>query len=169
VPAGDEKDSDLVMHGVKPSHAGKDRLTRSRQQKESLNDGKRQVENDGPAVHNNNESQPTKKNYVAPHPVVEEPKEKYVILCFLQSTLILTVFLTLCRYISTRKFFGADEDVYIMDAKEEGNLGRYLNHSCEPNCFVQNCFVDTHDLRFPWVAFFAMQYIKVNLKLLHLR
>lgn len=33
----------------------------------------------------------------------------------------------------------------------------YLNlqHSCSPNLFVQNVFVDTHDLRFPWVAFFA--------------
>jgi hypothetical protein len=38
---------------------------------------------------------------------------------------------------STRKFFGADEDVYIMDAKSIGNIGRYLNHSCRPNVFVQ--------------------------------
>lgn len=30
-----------------------------------------------------------------------------------------------------------------------------LQHSCSPNLFVQNVFVDTHDLRFPWVAFFA--------------
>lgn len=30
-----------------------------------------------------------------------------------------------------------------------------LQHSCTPNLFVQNVFVDTHDLRFPWVAFFA--------------
>ena len=48
---------------------------------------------------------------------------------------------------SARKFFGEDEDVYIMDAKQIGNIGRYLNHSCRPNVFVQNCFVDTHDLR----------------------
>jgi len=32
-----------------------------------------------------------------------------------------------------------------------------LQHSCDPNVFVQNVFVDTHDLRFPWVAFFALQ------------
>lgn len=31
----------------------------------------------------------------------------------------------------------------------------FLQHSCTPNLFVQNVFVDTHDLRFPWVAFFA--------------
>ena len=30
-----------------------------------------------------------------------------------------------------------------------------LQHSCTPCAFVQNVFVDTHDLRFPWVAFFA--------------
>ena len=40
-----------------------------------------------------------------------------------------------------------------------GNIGRYLNHSCNPNVFVQNCFVDTHDLRFPWVAFFSSVHI----------
>jgi hypothetical protein len=27
--------------------------------------------------------------------------------------------------------------------------------------FIQNCFVDTHDLRFPWLAFFSSQCIKV--------
>ncbi|KAF5902340.1 histone-lysine N-methyltransferase SETDB1-B isoform X1, partial [Clarias magur] len=56
---------------------------------------------------------------------------------------------------STRQFFDGEESCYIIDAKLEGNLGRYLNHSCSPNLFVQNVFVDTHDLRFPWVAFFA--------------
>jgi len=48
---------------------------------------------------------------------------------------------------------------YTLDAKRAGNTGRYLNHSCSPNCFVQNVFVDTHDLRFPWVAFFAEKHI----------
>lgn len=49
-----------------------------------------------------------------------------------------------------------------MDAKSQGNLGRYLNHSCSPNVFVQNVFVDTHDLRFPWVAFFADKMIRAG-------
>ncbi|XP_013918604.1 PREDICTED: histone-lysine N-methyltransferase SETDB1 [Thamnophis sirtalis] len=56
---------------------------------------------------------------------------------------------------NTRQFYDGEESCYIIDAKLEGNLGRYLNHSCSPNLFVQNVFVDTHDLRFPWVAFFA--------------
>ena len=37
-----------------------------------------------------------------------------------------------------------------------------LQHSCSPNLFVQNVFVDTHDLRFPWVAFFASKYVSRN-------
>ena len=30
-----------------------------------------------------------------------------------------------------------------------------LQHSCQPNLFVQNVFVDNHDIRLPWVALFA--------------
>lgn len=66
---------------------------------------------------------------------------------------------------SVRCFFGKDESVYIMDAKAAGNIGRYLNHSCDPNIFVQNVFVDTHDLRFPWVAFFSLKYIRAGTEL----
>ncbi|ROT61434.1 putative histone-lysine N-methyltransferase eggless [Penaeus vannamei] len=66
---------------------------------------------------------------------------------------------------SVREYFGKDEAVYIMDAKHTGNIGRFLNHSCEPNVFVQNVFVDTHDLRFPWVAFFAISNIRAGTEL----
>lgn len=66
---------------------------------------------------------------------------------------------------SVREYFGDDELCYIMDAKNDGNIGRYLNHSCSPNVFVQNVFVDTHDLRFPWVAFFALTYISAGTEL----
>ncbi|XP_054270353.1 histone-lysine N-methyltransferase eggless isoform X2 [Macrosteles quadrilineatus] len=69
------------------------------------------------------------------------------------------------KYPSVRELYGPDENVYIMDAKTHGNIGRYLNHSCSPNVFVQNVFVDTHDLRFPWVAFFANQYIAAGTEL----
>ncbi|NXY12145.1 SETB1 methyltransferase, partial [Pteruthius melanotis] len=40
-----------------------------------------------------------------------------------------------------------------------------LQHSCTPNLFVQNVFVDTHDLRFPWVAFFASKRIRAGTEL----
>ncbi|CAL8104766.1 unnamed protein product [Orchesella dallaii] len=64
-----------------------------------------------------------------------------------------------------REYFGKDEAVYIMDAKNMGNFGRYLNHSCDPNVFVQNLFVDTHDPRFPWVAFFTKKDVKAGTEL----
>ncbi|KAG0410742.1 hypothetical protein HPB47_012163 [Ixodes persulcatus] len=68
------------------------------------------------------------------------------------------------RFPPTRSFFN-EEYCYIMDAKNCGNIGRYLNHSCCPNVYVQNVFVDSHDLRFPWVAFFAARYIRAGVEL----
>ncbi|XP_050520332.1 histone-lysine N-methyltransferase eggless-like [Daktulosphaira vitifoliae] len=65
---------------------------------------------------------------------------------------------------SIRSYFG-DDDIYILDAKTSGNVGRFFNHSCEPNTFVQNVFVDTHDLRFPWVACFANSFIPAGTEL----
>ncbi|XP_055947550.1 histone-lysine N-methyltransferase SETDB1-like isoform X2 [Argiope bruennichi] len=65
---------------------------------------------------------------------------------------------------SVRSYYGEDS-LYIMDAKSKGNIGRYLNHSCAPNVFVQNVFVTSHDLRFPEVAFFAQNYILAGTEL----
>nr|QDF21443.1 histone-lysine N-methyltransferase eggless isoform X4 [Brachionus koreanus] len=61
--------------------------------------------------------------------------------------------------------FMHDSSAFIMDAKILGNIGRYFNHSCSPNIFVQNVFVDTYDLRFPWIAFFANTAIKAGTEL----
>ncbi|CAH1786455.1 unnamed protein product, partial [Owenia fusiformis] len=69
------------------------------------------------------------------------------------------------KYPSTRRLISGEDFCYIMDAKSIGNIGRYLNHCCSPNVFVQNVFVDTQDLRFPWVAFFALQYIRAGTEL----
>jgi histone-lysine N-methyltransferase SETDB1 len=70
---------------------------------------------------------------------------------------------------SRNPFFYANylrsSDVFIMDAKICGNIGRYFNHSCTPNIFVQNVFVDTYDLRFPWISFFSSQFIKAGTEL----
>uniref|UniRef100_A0A671PSA3 [histone H3]-lysine(4) N-trimethyltransferase n=1 Tax=Sinocyclocheilus anshuiensis TaxID=1608454 RepID=A0A671PSA3_9TELE len=66
---------------------------------------------------------------------------------------------------NTRRLFNSEETCYIIDARQQGNLGRFINHSCSPNLFVQNVFVDTHDLRFPWVAFFASKRIKAGTEL----
>lgn len=57
-----------------------------------------------------------------------------------------------------RSFFGGSS-VYILDAMTSGNVGRFFNHSCSPNSFAQNVFFESHDLRFPTVAFFASRNI----------
>ncbi|XP_071440737.1 histone-lysine N-methyltransferase eggless [Hetaerina americana] len=90
--------------------------------------------------------QPSKFSAAEPEPCETEPSTK-------------------SKYRSVREFFGPGEYCYIMDAKSIGNVGRYLNHSCSPNVFVQNVFVDSHDLRFPWVAFFALTYITAGTEL----
>jgi len=69
------------------------------------------------------------------------------------------------KFTSARKLFGKDEESFIMDAKKVGNIGRYLNHSCFPNVMVQNVFVDTHDLRFPWIAFFTTTFVRAGREL----
>nr|XP_055062295.1 histone-lysine N-methyltransferase SETDB2 [Misgurnus anguillicaudatus] len=59
----------------------------------------------------------------------------------------------------------SDEDVYYLNASTEGNVARFINHSCEPNLFVQNVFVDTHDPKFPLIAFFTNRTIKAGSEL----
>lgn len=56
------------------------------------------------------------------------------------------------KYTSVREFFGAEESVYIMDAKNTGNIGRFLNVShhifsyavmlliCVPAFLLSQCF-----------------------------
>ncbi|XP_019852999.1 PREDICTED: histone-lysine N-methyltransferase SETDB1-B-like isoform X1 [Amphimedon queenslandica] len=58
----------------------------------------------------------------------------------------------------TRSFFNESHS-YVIDASSYGNVARFINHSCSPNLFVQNVFVDSHDIRFPSVAFFAQSLI----------
>lgn len=59
-------------------------------------------------------------------------------------------------WVKAREYFG-DEGPFVMDAKQVGNLGRYFNHSCQPNIFAQSVFASNHDPRFPDVAFFALR------------
>ncbi len=60
------------------------------------------------------------------------------------------------------RFLKTYYEEYVIDAKFVGNVGRWLNHSCDPNVFVQNVFVDTHDLKFPWIALFSSKTIKAG-------
>uniref|UniRef100_W5MU49 Histone-lysine N-methyltransferase SETDB2 n=1 Tax=Lepisosteus oculatus TaxID=7918 RepID=W5MU49_LEPOC len=57
------------------------------------------------------------------------------------------------------------EFTYYLDATEEGNVGRFLNHSCCPNLFVQSVFTDSHNKNFPCVAFFTKGYVKAGTEL----
>nr|XP_040029730.1 histone-lysine N-methyltransferase SETDB2 isoform X1 [Gasterosteus aculeatus aculeatus] len=57
------------------------------------------------------------------------------------------------------------EDVYFLDASKEGNVSRFINHSCRPNLFVQNVFTDCHDSGFPVVAFFTSTVVKAGSEL----
>jgi len=62
-------------------------------------------------------------------------------------------------------YYNNGNSEYTIDAKYRGNIGRFFNHSCNPNLFVQNVFVDTHDLRFPWISFFSQHFIKAGTEL----
>uniref|UniRef100_UPI003AAEAD76 histone-lysine N-methyltransferase SETDB2 n=1 Tax=Centroberyx gerrardi TaxID=166262 RepID=UPI003AAEAD76 len=57
------------------------------------------------------------------------------------------------------------EEVYFLDASKEGNVGRFINHSCQPNLFVQNVFTDSHDPAFPLIAFFTSSAVKAGTEL----
>lgn len=59
----------------------------------------------------------------------------------------------------------SNENVFLLDASKEGNVGRFLNHSCSPNLCIQNVFVETHDRNFPLVAFFTNRYVKARTEL----
>ncbi|XP_044200292.1 histone-lysine N-methyltransferase SETDB2 [Thunnus albacares] len=57
------------------------------------------------------------------------------------------------------------EDVYMLDASKEGNVSRFINHSCDPNLFVQNVFTDSHDPGFPVIAFFTNRVVTAGTEL----
>ncbi|XP_017259275.1 histone-lysine N-methyltransferase SETDB2 isoform X2 [Kryptolebias marmoratus] len=57
------------------------------------------------------------------------------------------------------------EDVCLVDASKEGNVSRFINHSCQPNLFIQNVFTDSHDPAFPVIAFFTDRVLKAGAEL----
>ncbi|XP_023573019.1 SETDB2-PHF11 protein [Octodon degus] len=66
---------------------------------------------------------------------------------------------------STSPVKSSNEIMFLLDATKEGNVGRFLNHSCCPNLLVQNVFIETHDRNFPLVAFFTNRYVKARTEL----
>ena len=55
-----------------------------------------------------------------------------------------------------------DDEPYVLDGSLYSNLGKYFNHSCEPNMFIQNVFIDSHDLHFPNLALFTRTHVKAG-------
>lgn len=56
---------------------------------------------------------------------------------------------------------GADDNVpeFCIDACSKGNIARFINHSCEPNLFVQSVLSSHQDLRLARVVLFAADNI----------
>jgi SET domain-containing protein len=55
-----------------------------------------------------------------------------------------------------------DDEPYVIDGSLYSNLGKYFNHSCDPNMYIQNVFIESHDLHFPNLALFTRTHIKAG-------
>ncbi|UJR10001.1 hypothetical protein I4U23_014224 [Adineta vaga] len=55
-----------------------------------------------------------------------------------------------------------DDEPYVVDGSLYSNLGKYFNHSCDPNMFIQNIFIESHDLHFPNLALFTRTHVKAG-------
>ncbi|XP_061863808.1 histone-lysine N-methyltransferase EHMT1-like [Colius striatus] len=53
-------------------------------------------------------------------------------------------------------------DVYCIDARFYGNIGRFINHHCEPNVFAARVFTSHQDVRFPRLVFFSARDIRAG-------
>lgn len=61
-----------------------------------------------------------------------------------------------------KKFMNRFGRKFVVDAMFDGNIGRWFNHSCEPNMGIVNCFTYTQDMRFPVLAFFTTKTVKAG-------
>ena len=53
-------------------------------------------------------------------------------------------------------------DKFVLDAMSHGNVGRFFNHSCDPNMAITNTFTYTQDMRFPVLGFFTIKNIRAG-------
>ncbi|KAL1559327.1 [histone H3]-lysine(4) N-trimethyltransferase [Salvia divinorum] len=53
----------------------------------------------------------------------------------------------------------SQDDDYALDAANYGNIGRFINHSCDPNVFTRKVFYDHDDKKMPHIMFFASKKI----------
>ena len=52
-----------------------------------------------------------------------------------------------------------DQCEWSVDSQKYGTVARFVNHSCEPNMFIQSVLWDHHNADVPWVCMFASQNI----------
>lgn len=55
-----------------------------------------------------------------------------------------------------------NEFTYVVDANQFGNVARFINHSCEPNCRAVFAWIDSYDRLLPLIALFAIKPIRPN-------
>ncbi|OCH88882.1 SET domain-containing protein [Obba rivulosa] len=49
---------------------------------------------------------------------------------------------------------------YLVDAYHVGNFTRYLNHSCDPNCFLNPCYINESNIDKPLLAIFTLRDVE---------
>ncbi|NXP47279.1 EHMT2 methyltransferase, partial [Heliornis fulica] len=55
-----------------------------------------------------------------------------------------------------------DTDAYCVDARCYGNIGRFLNHLCDPNLVPVRVFTSHQDPRFPTITFFTRRHVEAG-------
>ncbi|KAL6289114.1 hypothetical protein ACE6H2_006624 [Prunus campanulata] len=53
-------------------------------------------------------------------------------------------------------------DVFVIDATQHGNVGRFVNHSPSPNLFLESVLYDHDDVRMPHMMLFAKKSIPLK-------
>lgn len=58
--------------------------------------------------------------------------------------------------------FNGSDNPFTLDAARYGNVTRFFNHSCDPNCGIWSVWIDCLDPYLPRLAFFARRRIEVG-------
>ncbi|KAJ7600610.1 hypothetical protein C8J56DRAFT_766952, partial [Mycena floridula] len=68
-------------------------------------------------------------------------------------------------YLFDLDFHHLGETKYVVDAFHAGNFTRFLNHSCDPNCHLNACYINDDDLEKPLLTLFAQRDIEAGQEL----